>query len=168
VKNRLPVAEVFHFTTQEDKWMAGGGSQLAPYKTHDGGDSWREVDALSDLGSVLPKFENERDARALIGNILLATHDGGKTFTPDLIMKGLGIYGPMTITDSMVIAARRDAKHLYISENQYYLQTELSLYTLGPDGNPSIKMVVTPIQGSRMSSASLGETGAGSGFPTAC
>lgn len=136
VGSALPIAEHFHFVTPKVGWMAGGPEHDL-YVTHDAANSWQKVESLPDMGDDLPVFENERRALLPVGNILLATEDGGKTWKQDRVLTGVPHYDSLTIADSVVIAAHSKLQHAPQNENQYILITELSLYTLGPDRNIS-------------------------------
>lgn len=132
----LPIAEHFHFVTSKVGWMAGG-SEHDLYVTHDAANSWQKVESLPDMGDDLPVFESERRGLLPVGNIVLATEDGGKTWKQDRELTGAPNYDSLTIADSVLIAAHSQLQHQPQGENKYILITNLSLYTLGSGRNIS-------------------------------
>ena len=132
LESALPMAEHFHFVTSKVGWMAGGPEHDL-YVTHDAASSWQKVESLPDMGDDLPVFESERRGLLPVGNILLATEDGGKTWKQDWVLTGVPDYDSLTIADSVVIAAHSKLQREPQNENKYILITKLSLYTLGSD-----------------------------------
>jgi probable HAF family extracellular repeat protein len=149
LKNVLPLAEEFRFTDPKDGWIAGGPEHDL-YVTHDGGDSWQKVESLPDMGDSLPVFENERQGLMPVGNILLGTDNGGKTWKQSRALTGIPENSVLVIVNSFVIAIHSDLKEERINDNpngsDYWVtRTKLSLYVLGPDGKVSSDTAEIPV-----------------------
>lgn len=139
LKDVPPIAEHFIFTNPKDGWMAGG-PEYDLFVTHDGGDSWRKVQSLPDMGDSLPAFGSERRGLMPVGHSLLATDDGGRTWTQERTLNDIPEYGAIEIVGSVVIAIKRD-----LEKGRTEARTRLSLYEVTSRNELSSNAAEVPV-----------------------